>query len=1550
MSATFEESVFDFDINFLQPSVNAESRVDKQRRQILITKKKAIAIDALIKKFYAQREKWEQNEVVLLTAKEECKQVCINYQEALEKCTQLEKAMEMLNSQNEELNSKYTVAQNQYDGLKSYVNQLQLLIKEHESVIEALKVEKNLEKSSSEDYQANLSSIQKENKALLKHMRLLNDIALGKKKLRNRHKELLRKYDFTEVSSEDDSSSDDSCDFFDDPPQSPLITSLEDCAAKTIEKNILETTKIEMAIKKDLIQFNENDSDCSNEIVSEDTGCGSSLAFSDGDKCFSSPDYFNNDSPENIPRLGKTKEKKILIDSGTNPNSIHEVVHVATSPLIFDDVALLTDSNTLFPNESDPNTEYYINEIPLSNEIVTIKEKRKLIDIGTSPIKDMEKVHIATSPVLFEKCVELNKTDIDCEKVHVATSPLMFEECVELNETSTVGTADADCQTSNVTDNFTIDISNRKERCIFNEDSVSMPNSNGKHTVIDNLETHGELEISGKTIEERKCLERNNSKKVCDDHSNDDEIDMILSSMRLSQRFITPIPDTPVKMRKDERRKAQNLVENVPETSREHSICRESLKLREDNKSLHKEVANLSKHVMGMTSWMKKIILAINSKENICNERDIDVPAEIFDDTSQETIIIYPNDDDSNNVNKETRHTDFDVSNSLRNELSSITEPDENNCTDNTVQTASISHDISEEAPSLNVSESFVVIETVENELSSGSLNNDVHNAKNDSCEAITFEEDLRSDSESDIIINNGVHTTTNMSPIECGGYKKKKHNKLSKLDKFKKKLLPKSKISKAEIVTRKTRRKHILTPASNLPRVDATTILNNKSAYENAAKVMAEIKIKEKDSVNKKRITRKVRKTVKDKNDCKIDEECLDQSIAKRNLRRKSNDQQNFIEKRTQSIESLDDEPLSTIRTRSRSQKLSISSPVCTETSKRDSSESEEKKKIINSISTDTRAGGNKRVLRSYHNRNTVDLDCVEKTPLSGNEELISDTPFCTRRKRNSRDEKQYVNDNVNNIADAPNTSLNDTRTRNRKRKLSNTNDEQNINDNGTVSNKIQDRRISRIENLKQNYTHCIKDVSVVLSKIDDITIFQTENETNNITGSIIASSNIQDQGSSYVNRKTQKNEEVSIDPLDNDINHPKQSILCKMLEKHGRGERKSPNEKVSDNVINNLGKKLEERIASINELPVPKVKLALKKLVDEVLSWDPKHFMLGFMAYLKDPDRKTELYNKVNSPPAPPMTKSEQVVLYIVRQMETKSPNTVNMVLNYIEFSLFQLNRSPDFDVIESLSHVYALLCRYFGLKSRLRLFLLDAMYCLQFKVVPLIKQCLDVWMHILPLAHMGIAKSPLVTCLVYLLHFYKCEDKYNRVTEIRNILNKKYFYQFGDWNEPKILEMFKNAIKEVRDIPLEKKMLRMALILLGKRHGPKWCHKNIVKNMLMPLIESDKTPLKTKLFCVQTLGALLKPFPADMKVDLEISINYMLDMLKQDPPDAMKEAIFTSLIYLNHHNPGRVTRELLLWRPKQVSPELEALLRDYVRTKKLNTWKQILSKTKM
>lgn len=82
----------------------------------------------------------------------------------------------------------------------------------------------------------------------------------------------------------------------------------------------------------------------------------------------------------------------------------------------------------------------------------------------------------------------------------------------------------------------------------------------------------------------------------------------------------------------------------------------------------------------------------------------------------------------------------------------------------------------------------------------------------------------------------------------------------------------------------------------------------------------------------------------------------------------------------------------------------------------------------------------------------------------------------------------------------------------------------------------------------------------------------------------------------------------------------------------------------------------------------------------------------------------------------------------------------------------------------------------------------------------------------------------------------------------------------------------------------VPVETKLLRLALIVIAKRHGPSWCQKNIVKNILLPMLEKD-LPERVKIFCISVLGPLLKPYPTDMKVHCEIVINMLHDKLQQN-----------------------------------------------------------------
>lgn len=129
--------------------------------------------------------------------------------------------------------------------------------------------------------------------------------------------------------------------------------------------------------------------------------------------------------------------------------------------------------------------------------------------------------------------------------------------------------------------------------------------------------------------------------------------------------------------------------------------------------------------------------------------------------------------------------------------------------------------------------------------------------------------------------------------------------------------------------------------------------------------------------------------------------------------------------------------------------------------------------------------------------------------------------------------------------------------------------------------------------------------------------------------------------------------------------------------------------------------------------------------------------------MKYLVKPERKFELLGKVAISPFAAMTKAENILLYAIQQLKSHWPSIVDDVLHSIEFTLFKLNRTPEFGVVESTSHFYALLCKNNNALRRLRTFMLDAMYCIQFKSVPLIKQCLEVWKDLIPLPHMRVGK---------------------------------------------------------------------------------------------------------------------------------------------------------------------------------------------------------------
>ncbi|CAK1603062.1 unnamed protein product [Parnassius mnemosyne] len=1710
MSSTFEDSFLDFDFNFLQQTpknVMVESKIEKQRKAILIAKKKIIATDSLIKKYYAKKEALDQTERYLKNSKDECKQVCIEYNSTLEDYRKLEKDTQLLSQKNQELEERLNFSENQCKAIESHAHQLQVLVQEHETQIESLKIENQLEKSNIKEQPKSKGLQKHEYDSLLSHICLLRDIVLGKRKLRKHHKLILQKYDKLKPNSDvdDGSSSDSSAGEMDDfihsipSPMSPDKLSRKKadqiqktCISKKLGKNVSkETTNKRID--------GDQDSDSSNEIISEDTGRGSSLACSDIEKCFNSPDYYINDSPfSNVIQ----KDKKNYSDVATSPITVNEErIETATSPIPFNsahknqiitkDMGITVDSREFIISKSvstspisnrqremitsPVNFDKLNSEIDMNNTLdffpkdleclelhtcstyknhVTTKEiefavdSRKLIttkNVATSPISNRQQ-EIATSPINFDKlhsdsgiknlddrltkeeeCKEMrtsstfkshvatkeigiavNYSDFIVSK-SVATSPVRNKprkismspvDFVELSIDSDMNNSNDDLikeqdlfemhtwstyksrvatkdigisvdfkdfvdSKSNTVSHDTTSNTHREmatspvffnelsDESILNKSNDVLPQQRENHksayknqistkeigtevefsdfvsskaiatspisskqreiatSPVDFYELCSDSEINNscdKLSKERECLEINNSNILNKNHYYDREVEKILTAMRFDHEIITPMPISPVIARNTEKNQIT-----------QDYVCQDAAKVGEENAILKATITDLAKEILNIKSLLQNH-LRLNDEEiqnpsQYCNKNykiiDTSVTAVAFTKPPQNTHVI-------------------------------------NELVENTSENSNITVDHNQ-----------VMIPELEK-----SLNIDDIQDRSESIHQNNIS-DLRDEITSKEI--NKSPTTT----IE----KLKRAKKLTRLDKLRKKLVPQTKIRRAKTPPiRKVRRQKQLLVKKKI--LEKSITVNNKIAYENAVKVMAELKSKQRDKSKDISISGDINTT----NDCK-----KDNSKEKHNIK-----------------------------------DISISDDVnTTNYCKKDNSKEKHNSKDI-SISGDVKTTNDCKNDNSKEKHNSKDIFMDLRKTNGFNQDLhiiptnkdsslfdVESTNHVTALNQTSPEIcVTPVNDsalnNNSNIDINPQHSIllpNSITTRSRSKCLSSSQlSEPKTKKHRTITSDIllQDenpstnnvpksrRRLKRVapDQLEVTTKRMLRSSNVVhVSNIDDQTI-----KNSDIENSIITPDNSQ----TICNRRrssrlstSQKNEETStikdtdahklteivtysdLDIFtDTDIStskscknqsntdkvyDPKESILCRMLEKYAKYSVKGNVKKIPDNATNSICKKLEQGIAYILTVPLHETKNAMNNFVNEIQNWNVQNFMAGLMKYLKDPVRKDELFNKVNSPPAPQMTKSEQVLIYILKQLQTLWPSVdlVKIVFANIEFALFQLNHTPEFSTVESLSHFYAVLCRYFRAKSRLRLFILDAMYCIQYKSVTVIKQCLEVWMHILPLAHMGIAKSPLVTCLVYLLHFFKCEDKFNRVQEIREILSRKYFYQVTEWTEAKILDMFKNAIKELRDVPIEKKMLRMSLIILAKRRGPQWCQKNLVKNMLQPLIEKEDVPDRIKEFSVSVLGPLLKPYPNDMKVHCEIIVNQLLDMLERNVSPSMKEAIFSSLLYMKRHNQTRVTQALLSWNPQNVSPELEQLLKDYVREKPFKVWRNTLSR---
>ncbi|CAH0748917.1 unnamed protein product [Diatraea saccharalis] len=1187
---------------------------------------------------------------------------------------------------------------------------------------------------------------------------------------------------------------------------------------------------------------NDNDleSDFSNEQASADTGRGSSLAFSDTDKCFHSPDYFMDHSPTDTEDITEKIQINHIV---TSPNLSDQKIDMATNP---------TPAKQSIFSPTKTKVPFEVNEVNACTELGYDSQTKIIL-----PIEQQQNYK--------EKQFDVNK--------------------------------------------------------IVHKDAITKVSD-------ETLACHNESS-------EKECLEMNNSNKFNENNRRDGEIEMILSKMRLSHSLITPIPTTPLKSGyslSDPVNKESNLC--MPD---HNFVCKDALKVKEENLSLRANLVKLANEIESIKDILK-------NKNLLTQQHLMTYNTEIEFDVNDDNIRKLPAEVNQNN--SESLHLEM-----MNNSISGDDSPVFDECDIVKSTRKSLKRlKFEEPLLSLQNGSPRLLPESIQEKDDQKEVISDVRNIDDNANNSIrkaykqrklTKLERLRQK----LVPKNKIKA--NIAPI---GKLRKKHkhriingvtDKVAISLKNKKayekavKIMVELKSQQKTGIAQKTnsfenkgkqtfKKKNSIPinksqfKMSSISEISTSNknltnqIDQNTKDQQNSKKIIIlenilltnsqncnEKKISSQDSlhtcltdVSAAKNTNKV--TFNEKEDCLVTTPKLkvlqEENINVSNISADRNDFINDKEKEKKNNVIEDKQQMQTQYLPIDSNtKISVS--PCAEKIQN----TEDENKVTNDLSEASNV--HTKNMTSETEKNDITTPLVKQHELPKNlittrsrTKIADSSSSCQIKHYNIVDDQLKLADEIiqalNNNVDIKN----DIQQRARKRQNRMSDDRSDIEckrrlRSSTVRAPSTEENIKIPENIKNVAVSAVADSNVKLDTAC-VNLSQEEPKTKEahrqIRDNIVSyddldlfSPNIKQIHSSQ-NSATEK-----------EVMHPKNSILCMMLDKYGKRSAKNFSKKISDTVINTISQTIENEISTIIDAPSKDSKELMNGFVDKIKKWNNKQFMAGLMQYLKDPQRKIELYGKTCTPPAPPMTKSEQILLYVVAQLKNiwTTINVVDCLLHNMEYVLFKLNRTPGFDTIESMSHFYAITCRYFKMKSRLRLFMLDAMYCIQFKSVPLIKQCMEVWMHVLPLAHMGIAKSTLVTCMVYLLHFYKCDDKYNRVQDIRYLLNRKYFYEITEWNEPKIIEMFRNAIRDVKVIPMEIKLLRIALIIIAKRHGPKWCQKNIIRNLLIPMIESDDYPERVKIFCVSMLGPLLKTYPIDMRVHFEIVMNMLLDMLKRN-----------------------------------------------------------------
>ncbi|XP_012279742.1 uncharacterized protein LOC105699387 isoform X2 [Orussus abietinus] len=316
-----------------------------------------------------------------------------------------------------------------------------------------------------------------------------------------------------------------------------------------------------------------------------------------------------------------------------------------------------------------------------------------------------------------------------------------------------------------------------------------------------------------------------------------------------------------------------------------------------------------------------------------------------------------------------------------------------------------------------------------------------------------------------------------------------------------------------------------------------------------------------------------------------------------------------------------------------------------------------------------------------------------------------------------------------------------------------------------------------------------------------------------------------------------------------------------------------------------------------------------------------------------------KEEPLDRTHTPPAPLMTKTEQrIVAFLVTLENTRFP-IIELVQMGIEYKIFRLNCTPMFVVVESLTRMYAVLCRIQKDREKVRMLCCDALYCLGVKALPLMYVVFTSWPEVFPMA--DTSKEILPKCIVYSIMTSQEGSQLIKLAPLKRMISVYYKYEPSKHRASDMLVELMSSLKEEY-----RNGLNTALILLAKHEGTDWTYKNVVRGGLLQMIVTREHPSMYDAFCL--LGYILRSFPVkDAEKRVADIIEQLCDLLEsgQGKPITIisfhlgggksgdnvgslsstgssdeQEGIASALLCLSRHRFEKAIGSVLKWKPSR------------------------------